>query len=980
MNWPHYVKAAESLLNSGCVPPSEDIIELIKRVNPTSLRLPIPDKKLGYDLKNGLQNLLLENYGKAFYLVPHPYEPAIALIKHRLSPLVDACHTELKCLTKKALHALESFPAERPVSFSEKKSSKQIRREELERCSGLEACCTPKGALRKAQRWLEEYDYARAEEVLTGIRIKEKEELPILVKAARILSEEMGAYDRVIETLLAQPNQIVKDRNLREILALCYYSNGMISEARVIFESIPPAEQGKNALYAYAELCFKDGHLPLAFRLLEVADAKEGFVTSYASLRRDIEAKMLSEAEPVLVEAQAAFDRGEFPAAQSLARDALACYPNFQKAEDLIWIMEEMQAEAERASLWECLERLTGREERIGLLQKLLECDKGKGEKIRELMACEKKLLRKKLVENRIDELRMLAKDEAWAPCFDLLSWLGRQEFQIEQYRHAFGISPLFAVLYENRPLLRLSDQEAKELWLEYVRVKQSIGAGETDACFRRFNAIRRYFGGYPQFKEDYRSLLAIEQARVREEVDLLLARARTEGSTCAEIQEILSSIRRPMAILPAQESGTYDRALRELLVLRAPPKSEAEYVAEYRHAVYSGNPERAQALKERIDDVEALRRIDGEFAEHLEAARIDAERSGKYRIQATLLDLEGYDEEEDPVQYTERTSALTRMGADHRNVMLREDDETIILLDIRSMDAVKYRSTYFKGLAYEDSLPDQAIFLFRQDHGDTFWRATLTLTDSAFIASIDMREKFRLKDSQEILSVYMSSDKTKEYYLNLRDDAPDGRAKFTKVNLLNRKSWDVLGKGIAVFGTSRMTSEPDRFVLTTPEDAAFFDCKLSIQARTDRPAHFYGADPLNKVVYLQTDLGMTITTYDMRELSTFPNVNETEYFKGDKILGINPGTALAMLRCGEETGMLFDFQTCRYSEKFPLHNLLVTQTQSHWYFFEYEKECETLRLKYVTGELEDQLCWYDTPGEDEEYGLTAKSDTATLG
>ena len=979
MNWIQYVKSAESLLDSHRIPPSEDIIELIKRVNPTSLKLPASDKKLGYDLKNRLQNLLLENYGKAFYLVPHPDEPAIALIKHQLSPMVDACHTELKCLTEKALRALEPSSTKRPPSPSEKKSSKQLRQEELQRCSGLDSSCTPKGALRKAQRWLEEYDYARAEEVLAGIRIKDKEELPTLIKAVRILSEEMGAYDRVIEILLAQPKQLVKDQSLREILSLCYYSNGMVSEARAIFESITPAELGKDVLYAYADLSFKDGQLSLAFRLLEIADAKEGFVTSYAGLRKDIEGNMLANAEPVLAEAQAAFDRGDFPAAQSLARNALACYPNFIRAQDLISIMDEMQAEAERAWLWQCLDRLTGREERIELLQKLLECDKGNGEKIRELIACEKKLQRKKLIENRIEELRMYAKEQAWSHCFDILYWLGRQEFQVEQYRCAFGISPHFAVLFENRPLLRLSDQEAKELWLEYVQVKQSIGAGVTEGCFQRFNGIRRYFGGYPQFKEDYRRLLAIEQGRVRDEVDLLLARANDEGSSFAEVQEILPSIRRPMAILPAEERGAYERALRELLVRRAPPKSEAEFAAEYRHAIYSYNWRRAQTLKDRIGDIEAFRRIDAEFAEHLDALDIKGAHQERDFIEATELDVEGYDDDENPVQYVTRTSSLTRMGANHRHVMMREDDETIILLDLKKISAVKYRSPYFKGLTYEDSLPGKAIFLFRRDRGDTFLRASLSLDDSTFLATIDMREKFRLKDSQKIISVYMSSDKTKEYFLNLRDDAPNGRAKFTKGSLLNKKSWDVLGRGIAVFDVSRMTTEPDRFVLTTPEDTSIFDCRMSVRLWTEGPAYFYGADPYNKVIFLQNQLGVSIGTYDMQDASSFPNVNGTDYFKGDEILGINPGTGIAMLRCGEETGMLFNIESCQYSETFPLYNLLVTQTQSHWYFFEYEKEEETLYLKYVTGELENQLRWHDTPFEADKNEACVQNETAVL-
>ena len=75
---------------------------------------------------------------------------------------------------------------------------------------------------------------------------------------------------------------------------------------------------------------------------------------------------------------------------------------------------------------------------------------------------------------------------------------------------------------------------------------------------------------------------------------------------------------------------------------------------------------------------------------------------------------------------------------------------------------------------------------------------------------------------------------------------------------------------------------------------------------------------------------------------------------------------------------MLFDMGSCRYSERFPLYNLLVSQTQSHWYYFEYEEGSETLYLKYVTGELEDQLGWYSTP--DEEFESFEFNDAAALG
>ena len=72
MDWETEVKAAEHLLHSAVVPSSEQIITSIKRVNPTRLCLPVPDKERGYEIKNRLQNLLLENYGEVFHLVPLP--------------------------------------------------------------------------------------------------------------------------------------------------------------------------------------------------------------------------------------------------------------------------------------------------------------------------------------------------------------------------------------------------------------------------------------------------------------------------------------------------------------------------------------------------------------------------------------------------------------------------------------------------------------------------------------------------------------------------------------------------------------------------------------------------------------------------------------------------------------------------------------------------------------------------------------------
>ena len=52
------------------------------------------------------------------------------------------------------------------------------------------------------------------------------------------LVQEMGAYERAIETLLAQPRQIVRENSIHELLALTYYHNGMPAEVKTIFDRL----------------------------------------------------------------------------------------------------------------------------------------------------------------------------------------------------------------------------------------------------------------------------------------------------------------------------------------------------------------------------------------------------------------------------------------------------------------------------------------------------------------------------------------------------------------------------------------------------------------------------------------------------------------------------------------------------------------------------------------------------------------------
>lgn len=281
MTWETHVQSAECMLRSSRIPASEEIISLIKRVNPTSLQLSESDRERGYLLKNELQNLLLENYGESFRIAQHPYCPDILLIKHKTLPTIDACHTHIQSLSVKALDALGDVwePAPKPTA---KVAAKDKSR------AAASGASSPKDALRLAQSLLGEYEYSRAEVVLAGIRIGDSKDLPTLIKAARILVEEMGAYDRAIATLLSQPRQVLKDKEVRELLGLTYYGNDMIPEARALFDTVRPADMGTSALFAYADISFRDGNLSLALNLLKLSEAKEGGLPFNAGLREKI--------------------------------------------------------------------------------------------------------------------------------------------------------------------------------------------------------------------------------------------------------------------------------------------------------------------------------------------------------------------------------------------------------------------------------------------------------------------------------------------------------------------------------------------------------------------------------------------------------------------------------------------------------------------------------------------------------------------
>lgn len=934
MNWEQHAQNALQLLAAAETPSSEEIISLIKSVNPTSLTLSQSDRERAYDLKNRLQSALLENYGACFTLSPHPISQDIVLIKHLFLPSVDACHADLRRLSLEALDAVSS--PKLPAAATSSPRAKA-------RTSPSAAAMDPKSALVKADQHLVSYEYAEAEGILADIRIKDRREIPDLVKAARMLSGDMGLFGPAIELLTCQPRQFLKEKPVRELLACTYYRNGDLAEARAIFDAMHPEEVGKEALYDWAGLAFKDGNLSCALHLLNLADRSEGFVTAFTTLRADIEAALLAEARPLLQRAVAALEVGEVASAESLANLALRQCPKFREAGELVARIENMKLRSRLDSLWGDLEKAEDSVERLRILAQLLETDKGNRERIGALIATEKERQKSDQARSRVEELRGRLDQGDWPGCFEILRSLSGGKALSPELEKVYSLSPYFTVLHRNERLDRLTQREAMLRWLEFVKVKEDLAAGSREGRFQIMADLKECFEKYAAFDVAYRELQQYEQGKARQEIRQLLGR---EESCYADAAKTFGRIRHMMNILPPGERAGYCREMAERLN-RLKPVGGAELpIPQYREALLLGSGEKAARLREKIGDNPVI-------------AEIDAELQALFRIDAQPLTL--VLSEDLPLDLAGEKGALTVMGSNSRQTLLRENAETLILIDFAKMSAVKYHSILFRDLELRDSLPDSDSFLFIDPRSEELMiRARLSGTDSRFTAMFPVLDTFTLHANDYILGAFMSSSKDCEYYLFVSDVFELRAAKCIKLGL-DQNCRITKSRSEFISSVQRSRSHPDRFLLETGYGEAFFNHNLAyLRCVQDEEAQIIATNAVDGRIY--ASIRDAVCAYDekmkFQELLGENYCNRLLY--GSNVIGFAPQSGWVLLKDHDGNGKFQKINEGRRTKAFSLGRMIWSSTPSTWYYCEYGSGSDTVQLRMITPDLEDHFEWFE--------------------
>ena len=942
MQWENYVRASENILGAPQVPSSLEIINLIKKVNPTKLMLSEMDRERGYQLKNRLQSLLLEQYGDAFQLIPHPASQNIFLIKHRVLPSIDACHTDLASLSNEAIDRVETATPLLPVREEAKVKRVEGPRETGEMGSKL----SPRRALKVAQILLEEYDYAAAEEVVAELLAHECDDLRVLLRAADILLHEIGAYRRCIDLLLKQPKNLLKDKGVRELLAVAYHHNDSLPEARAILDELYPADLGLEALFAYADIAFKDGNLSAALELVQMAKGKEGFLAGMDSFQKEIETVMSAQAEPVVQKAQAALQAAAIEEARQLAQEALDLYPNCQKARAVISAIKALKHEAQLAELWARLEHETSGERRITLLATLLERDKEKKETIRNLLAEEKERQRHLRFDVQLESLRSLVAQECWPECFDGLTMLMKHPEFDERAAEVLSLSPFFPVLHENRRL-HSTDRGAKHLWLRFVQVKLALAAGNAQGCFETLEELKPWFSSCPEFKEDYLALLAREQEKARAEIAALLQQSEATECAVSEVRQVHGSLKKKRSLLPIEERRELSRTMEERLARLIPEQDPRQPLDQYREALQIGNGEKAAYLRQEITDTAAREALEAEVAE---AFRIDWEP----------LTLEISDQL--PIDLVTAPPLTLSFTAGHR-ILLKDGPNTVVMVDFAAKAACRMTSPVFSRLLPCDATQkDTFLFVETKDERETWdrvWRAELSVERASFTASFDMRQWFEIEDCFCVEEVFLSTERDTDYFLLLKHTEGRSPAKVLRKRVAPKGTVQTMQLGNRnELKMTRLGSYPDRFIVGGEGEMRHVNRNLSRKGGLGVTPNFYKIDGQNGYIYGLEESRLTKRSSRLEFISAYEKSYSLGIFVPGRVHGISVETDTALVVLGDGQQSFYNLSNNKFSSKIRVGRVIPSHDDDKWYCFDYSRKDGKLWLRDITRDIHTDLEW----------------------
>lgn len=327
------VSEAERVLCKGDEASMDELLDMIKRINPTpQLDLPMNEKDRLYNYKTMLQNQLLANYGALFKLEKTNWDEGLALIRYRYPPFFDACHIKTRSLSHKAIQQLEKGLLVKDDDLKgEMSKTAKLQDAKVDNVSKLQ----------RAIDEIKRYNYDSARVIFESITEQEIAHNRELFEAANLLIFELGDYQtaiRLLQTSKVTPNQ----PELMQLLATAHWFSNDLSKARSLYEACAFYALSKDSLYRYAYILFREGELQDAYRIVQQAEQREGFVEGLDSLRQKLKTALKDELYLHKRQAMTAFEANDFESAREIVRRALAISPNDRELLTLSELLKEL--------------------------------------------------------------------------------------------------------------------------------------------------------------------------------------------------------------------------------------------------------------------------------------------------------------------------------------------------------------------------------------------------------------------------------------------------------------------------------------------------------------------------------------------------------------------------------------------------------------------------------------------------------------